>query len=330
LRYFRISDVAIKVVNLFQNFTGMNSPYYPNERQFMPSRDALLMWLRTRKTDEKTKPTISGLFETVNYVSDAGWTMLAILVEFGALCLTLYAAYARFVQRQDAQVLAFSVLAVVLFIAFDIIGVFLHSSDRESKVLASRELRLSPDKHRKRDLLMVISKITNREFFGSIFLFLSAIIKVGALFLLGIAAHNQYVAIVILILYFIVVYVHIYHTGYWLSARRTSKMLKREEAEWSANEDREIAQPQRFIFHSSKPMEKSNFQLNRQEINFLNEKQEPDGSKSFEYELVTYGCFWDEDIVKLAGAFDTTSDFFRSLIDACMRLQLIQLGRLPN
>ena len=78
--------------------------------------------------------------------------MLAILVEFGALCLTLYAAYARFVQRQDAQVLAFSVLAVVLFIAFDIIGVFLHASDRESKVLANRELRLSPDKHRKRDL----------------------------------------------------------------------------------------------------------------------------------------------------------------------------------
>ena len=318
LRYLRFADVAIKVVNLFQNFTGMNSPYYPNERQFMPSRDALLMWLRTRKTDEKTKPTISGLFETVNFATDAGWTMLAILVEFGALFLTLYGAFGLYSQNENVGVLVLSAVAVVLFISFDVIGVLLHASDRESKVLANRELRLSPDKHRKRELVSVISKITNREFFGVVFLFLSAIIKVGAIMLLGFSAANLYVTVVILMLYFIVVYVHVYHTGYWLSARRTSKMLKREESEWSANEDREIAQPQRFIFHSSKPMEKSNFQLNRQEINFLNEKQEPNG------------CFWDEDIVKLAGAFDTRSDFFRALIDACMRLQLIQLGRLPN
>ena len=107
-------------------------------------------------------------------------------------------------------------------------------------------------------------------------------------------------------------------------------MLSREEADWSSDEDREITLPQKFIFHSSKPMGKDTFQLNRQVINFLQETENPDGSKSFEYELVTYGCFWDEDIVKLAGGFDTRSEFFRDLIDASMRLQLIQLGRLPN
>ena len=55
----------------------MQSPYYQNARTFKPSAATLDEWLKTSKSNSSIKP---GLFETIGYSSDAGWSLVAILI----------------------------------------------------------------------------------------------------------------------------------------------------------------------------------------------------------------------------------------------------------
>ena len=110
----------------------MQSPYYQNANLFKPSQSTLFNWLKTRKSESETKP---GFFETVNFSTDQVWAIISILIELSALLLTLYGAWLRFISKHQIGILITAALIVMLFIAFDIIGILLHGYDRKDKTI---------------------------------------------------------------------------------------------------------------------------------------------------------------------------------------------------
>lgn len=314
----------------------MTSPYYPDPVNFKPSQEAMLKWLNTRKPSDNDQ--VPGLFTTVKFSSDQSWTIIAALIELMALGLTLYGAISLYQQNENTANLFGAIVAVVLFIAFDVIGVLLHGGDRSQKVVNRSKVKISKDPAAKQILIAEAKKITNKEFFGVLFLVLSAIIKIAA-FALLFGAINATIPmfIVLFLFYIVVVYIHVTHTGYWLSARQVAKRFRREYNEYvqgkimgtSENvpllKDRKV-----FSSPNSLPGGASEFQNGRQKVVFIEKNEDEHGNASFTLALESRGVMWDEDVVSLLSNFTAGSHIHKAVLDASILLQLQQINIVPG
>lgn len=296
----------------------------------------MLKWLNTRKPSDNDQ--VPGLFTTVKFSSDQSWTIIAALIELMALGLTLYGAISLYQQNENTANLFGAIVAVVLFIAFDVIGVLLHGGDRSQKVVNRSKVKISKDPAAKQILIAEAKKITNKEFFGVLFLVLSAIIKIAA-FALLFGAINATIPmfIVLFLFYIVVVYIHVTHTGYWLSARQVAKRFRREYNEYvqgkimgtSENvpllKDRKV-----FSSPNSLPGGASEFQNGRQKVVFIEKNEDEHGNASFTLALESRGVMWDEDVVSLLSNFTAGSHIHKAVLDASILLQLQQINIVPG
>jgi hypothetical protein len=62
-----------------------------------------------------------------------------------------------------------------------------------------------------------------------------------------------------------------------------------------------------------------------QTITFKQRHQDSSGAVLFDYQLDSLGCMWDSDVVPMYSAF-SPGHFQLSLLEACVQLQLSQLG----
>jgi hypothetical protein len=131
----------------------MQSPYYQNASTFKPSVATLNEWLKTRKSNSSIKP---GLFETVGYSSDAGWSLVAILIEFSALLLTVFGAWSIYSHNHKLSIVISAVVVVILFVAFDAIGILLHEHDKSSKTKIKSVIILEKDPDKREKLFKTI------------------------------------------------------------------------------------------------------------------------------------------------------------------------------
>lgn len=310
----------------------MQSPYYSNANLFSPSVETLNAWMKTRKSENPPKP---GLYETVDHSRDSVWVTIAIFIELSAIFLTIYGALLTYNVNHKFASVVVAIVIVFLFVAFDIIGILLHGHDRPEKVILKSKIKIERDQTKKTFLLEEQKKITIRTFVGIILLLLSGVLKIVAIANFFKQINAAGLAVLILF-YLVVIYIHIFHTGYWLAAREVKKLIDKDYRSWHKNNTEgidnpfEVKQPHRRIFESSIPMPGSitTFNNGRQKINFLEKTESVDGATIFHYELLSIGCLWDEEVSSLIMNFSGV--FSNSLIDACIALQLSQINEIIN
>ena len=304
----------------------MNHPYYDQPNAFTPSKSTLNTWLKTRKSNSPSKP---GIFETVDYTRDATWAVISILIETTALVLTLYGAFTEFRLQGNISLLITAGILVVLFIAFDIIGILLHSYDKPALVKTKNEIKLTTDHIKLTQLYDKSNNISWRSFLGFILLILSGSMKIIAVNYYFKSSAAQLGIIVLCILYLIIIYIHLYHTSFWLAGISTKKKIKKEFDKYIENNQKGISTPyaitpSQYIFSTPFTMGQTSFQNGRQSIAF-NNTNTVNGVQLNQYTLTSNGCLWDDDITSLTMFFDP--NFNQDLIKACIHLQFIQLGQ---
>lgn len=302
--------------------------YYLHPSDFKPSQESLIQWLNTRKNNNSFKP---GLFSTTDYTKDQSWTIIAILIEIAALVFTLYGGFAKYQVNGKLSTLITAGVIVILFIAFDIIGVLLHSTDKKNKVINRNKLIIVKKPLQRQDLLENIDSKTPREIVGVFLFVISAILKIFAITQFVVSGKGSIPLVFILTLfYLVIVYIHAFHTGFWLSEIKRRKMFRKDYKQWTADSrnnvpsEFQITNPSVTQFTSMVPLEKEMFQNGRQSIRFINKIELPSGAVEFNYELESKGVLWDDDIVSLQTF--CSHQFRISLIEACVEMQLNQVG----
>jgi len=282
-------------------------PEIQNRDRFIPDKNAKQNWLGTRK---RSFPcgymTLPGFYQTVDFPTDTGWFIMAMLIEIAALIMTLYGGLVR-----GGGFLVGAIIAVILFVIFDYIGALWYHHRTEEKCLLKNQLLIQPNNNHV-VLNDQLNRTNIRKIFGVIFLIFSAILKVLAVALL---THFGTIMFVILILFYgVVVYVHISYTGYWLAEYTTNKMIKKMHKQWiQDNAGFQNNQVQNIRYNVGEPLTrpfKSKSKLNRIEINapknvewhsivFLGENRINEIEKEYLYELRTTGILLDSQITQL-------------------------------
>lgn len=302
--------------------------YYAQPQNFKPSQESLLQWLKTRKNDTSYKP---GFFSTNEYSKDQSWTIIAILIEIAALVFTLYGGWAKYQSNGKIGALITTGVIVFLFIAFDVIGVLLHSNDKKNKVINKNKLILVKSPVPRQQLINEIESNTPREIIGVFLFIISALLKISAITFIGVSGRGSIPLVLILTLfYLVVVYIHTFHTGFWLSEIKRRKLFKKDYKQWTTDtrnnvpSNFEVTSASVTQFMSMVPMENDFFQNGRQSIRFINRKEQENGAVEFNYELESKGILWDDDIVSIQQFFN--HQFRMPLLEACTEMQLNQIG----
>jgi len=305
----------------------MQPPFYDMPLQFMPSQATLNAWLKTRKSNSQNKP---GIFETIDFAGDQVWAIGSIIIELSAFVLTLIGAWQIYKQNQNTTMLISALVIVVLFIAFDIIGIKLHGQDNPQRVKLRSEMVITHDPAIKAHIYKKIKEISWREFLGMMFLIFSAILKILAISVFFKSQSGMVAVIVLILFYLVVIYIHANHTGYWLAASNVKSRLKKDYNEFLENQRAGtpnpflIAGPQHVLFDSHVPMGVNIAHHGRQTIELTGSRLAGDGASVFSYRLSTTGCLFDYEIVSIAASYNPS--FSAALIEACIKLQFLQLG----
>ena len=304
----------------------MTHPYYLDAKDFSPSQETLLSWLKTRKSNTSSKP---GFFETADITRDTSWSLIAFLIELSAFVLTLYGAWSTFTKNGNIVMLTTAIILVFLFVAFDIIGILLHSYDKPEKVLLRNELHVTKDPTVRLHLSQDEKSISWRSFLGILLLVFSAMLKIIAVGFYFRSQSGMLGIVVLIIFYLVVIYIHSYHTSYWWAAYTTRKKIQREYNAWYLNwknglPNEYAAKTAKYIFYSPWKMDSDKFQNGRQEVNFIGQ-QSFNGVVLNKYEIVSHGILWDEEITSMLMNF--SPNMFADVQNACIQLQLIQVNR---
>ena len=182
--------------------------HFDQPQLFKPSQETLLQWLNTRKNDSY-KP---GFFSTNEYSKDQSWTIIAILIELAALVFTLYGGWAKYQINGKIGALITAGVIVFLFIAFDVIGVLLHSNDKKNKVINKNKLILVKSPVDRQALIEKIESKTPREIIGVFLFIISALLKIFAITQFVVSGKGSIPIVLILPLFcLVVVYIHTFH-----------------------------------------------------------------------------------------------------------------------
>lgn len=298
----------------------MQHPYYPQPDKFIPDSNSISTWLKTRKNGNDNKP---GIFETVNYKSDKNWSIGAILIELSAFYLTISGAYSYYLTSQKLGVIILPTIIVFLFIVFDIFGIMLHSHDFPEKVKNKSIYKVLNDSDEKKIIYNKLKEYTWREFFGILMLIISAGLKVFALVFYY--RSNIQITLIFTMLYLLVVYIHSVHTVYWLPALKLNLSLKKQYRTFNEYYQKDLpTSPKNTV---SGPISINFISSFQQEINEITTPDKRVSIKNISkntYEISCLGLLWDEDIAFLSSKWQQENN--SDLLDACIKLQLLQLG----
>jgi hypothetical protein len=297
----------------------MQYPYFENAQFFQPSPKSLNMWLRTRKNSSIGHSSKPGFFQTIQFPQDQSFAIISIVIEFIALVATLYGGFAVYEKNQNFGYLIGSGLVVFVFVAFDFIGVKLHSSERTWRTELKSEIPLlSPILVT--PALKKLNAISNKEFSAIMLLAISGILKILALLLLYNTSTSSQtpspILIIGIVLYLFVIYSHIYHTGYWLSAVATGRSIKKDYEDWVANQRVQGGNPEpaeTWIQNFSSTVDIGTGSLSYGRIML---KKSGEIQNTIQYILTCSGILLDEDLSYLYGQLPNNfiPDFSRAII----------------
>jgi hypothetical protein len=305
----------------------MYYPYYKDASKFVPDSKSIQLWQKTRKNNSDNKP---GIFETTDFTKDQLWSIASILIELSALYFTFQGAYKSYLQTGNIWVVWIALIAVFLFIAFDLIGIMLHGHDKSQRTITKSHYLVEKDDNVRLKLYNQLKEITMREFFGLLLLSISALLKIAALWYFF-QLSNVQLLVVFTLLYLIVIYIHSVHTVYWWPALKLKMSIKKQYRNWKILHDKSLPTPQnntinsnnviRFQFYSSLGLDYIISTCEDDRIKVI-----PTGSGNFTLEVT--GPLWDENIVHLCSQWGDIAQ--QDLLHSCIKVQLMQCGVLVN
>lgn len=286
-----------------------------NAGSFQPSHDTLNKWLSTRKYGNMTDDLIVGGVPMPRYFSDVGdstdrtWFMIAVLGELIGLVMTLWGG-----AKSGGSIFIFATMTIIMFIFCDFFFAYkLHRNKGEKCVLASRKL-LVPD-----DDPAQIAALNFKENRGRFvdFLLGAGIIIIAITKVIGIALLGVFDEIILLvpflILYSIVAYVHLQHTGYFFAYSATARALKKDYKSYAINQVNS-AQTIRQSVATSAPL------VGCPVIHFPHQIIVDRNNTSNNYTIEAKGVLTDQDIISLINGQSNVNRI--TLFKACRSLQL--------
>lgn len=277
-------------------------PQIKSRFEFEPDRNARQQWLGTRKRESSSYggTILPGFYQTADS-KDGIWVFIAFVVEFFAVILTVQGG-----MRKGGVYLIGAIGAVIFFIFFDIVGTILHHKPMPERCRLKNTIATTTEERSKIGYINQLSGYGKAyTFFGILLIVTSAILKIGAIFLLG--RFSLSFIIILMIFYLLVIYIHINHTGYWLAERSVNKEFEKQHAEWArkanntnlSEDQRKLnnAEIRRSPFESDIKLEKIEIdkpiEAERHKIALLSEDKE---KGIYKYEITTIGILLDEDI----------------------------------
>jgi hypothetical protein len=198
-------------------------PEIIDNAHFEPSTATLKTWQGTRKNNFTCgNQEFSGFYQTSGISKDWGWVSLALIVEVIAILLTVYGGYSK-----GGAFLFGGIIVAVLFIILDYIGVLFHHSKVEEKCRWKNEF-LTSDVNYKPIISKKFNKKYSKEVFGLIFIILSSILKVLAVYILMGTIISEIMILILAVFYFLVIYIHLNHTGFVVWEMKTSLKMSKD------------------------------------------------------------------------------------------------------
>lgn len=279
--------------------------YIPDKAEFRPSNETLNKWLATRKPDLMVGgATQPGFFSDTGNASDSWWLFLGCIGELVGFLTTVYAGLIF-----GGVYLLLAALGIFLFIICDFVFArWLH----RNKAL---ECRLRSEKNVTENTKHAVG-LQNRLDEGKFVDFLLrtgiitiALVKTAGIIVLGVFG-NLFLYIPFLIIYLIVAYVHLNHTGYYFAYWSTERSIQKEHRRYGSDgfDAREVREPLKTLVPLRDPPLKHNPHV-----------IEMNGTAN-EYMIKAKGVLTDDDILNLIAGQDPENK--QSVFRACRRLQL--------
>lgn len=278
----------------------------PNKEHFQPSNQTWTKWLSTRKSDIYVgRVPMPRLFSDTGNSTDRGWFIIALIGEFLGLAVTVYGGI-----RSGGIFLILATLSIIMFIFCDFFfAVKLHRNEgKKCKIRSLKLLTDVPNDLERFDIELREGKFA--DFLYQTGIILIAIIKVIGIILLGVF-NNLILYIPFAIIYFIVSYVHLNHTGFYFAYTSTENAINKEHKKFAYGNFK--AQEIQELVSTKLPLTGFPIKYTPHEI------IEKDKEK-MEYAIITKGILTDDDIVHLiAGQVDENKI---SLFKTCRSFQI--------
>ena len=288
----------------------------PDKSDFQPSAETLKKWLSARK------PTLMvggiampAFFSDTGNSSDTTWFYVAVIGEIMGLLTTVYGG-----ARSGGIFLILALLAIVMFIFLDFFfAVRLHRKKATECELHSRRLLLDDsekDKILKLELELNSGKIEDLFYkAGIVFI---AFIKIIGIVLLGVF-NNIILYLPFAIIYLIVAYVHLRHTGYYFAYVSTENAIDKEHKMF-ANGHYKANEPDQPVVTPT-PLRRVPIRHTPHEI--VEEHGQP-----LHYLIKTKGVLTDNDVINLIAGQEDSNKI--ALFKACRKLQLENIEGNPT
>lgn len=289
----------------------------PDKADFQPSAETMMQWLATRKpTLMVGGASFPAFFDDTGNSSDTSWVWLAAFGEIVGLITTIYGGF-----KNGGIFLFLSGLAIVMFIILDVVfAKWLHRNKAAQCMGESRKLIVSDRSYEGSDraselagIQYDLNKGKGVDFFLITGIILIALFKIVGIIVLGVF-NNLVLYAPFAILYLIVAYIHIYHTGYYIAYRSTEKRIWKDHRQFSNKNG----------FTANDPVERfeTKGQLDDVPIKHTPHEIVKDESRAegFHYMIKTKGVLTDDDIVNLVSGQD--SDNRIAVFKACRKLQV--------
>lgn len=275
-------------------------PSIPARFQFEPNKDALKLWLATRKEEKhygmKDAP---GLFSTHAFGTDQFFFVLAFILELVGVGLLIANGFSL----GDRQFAIIAIIGAIGMFLADLFLAFLLHRNHGRKCLGRNRLKITEDESSR----VVIQKQLKAGRLGNgliiIGMILIAVIKFLGIILLGTFDHLA-IYISLFVMFSFIVYVHINHTGYFIYEWLTNRAIKNQYADFVEPDKSKVkasvkeAKIREFYFIGDTNLldgDRKEIISNEHKIVGTN-KKEGSAKGKYAYLLVTKGLLIDEDI----------------------------------
>lgn len=280
----------------------------PDKADFRPSAETLRKWLATRKPAIQVGGVqMPGFFNDAGNGSDAAWVYVAVLGEFIGLLATVYAGI-----RGGGIFLFFAILTILMFVFCDFFfAQKLHRNEAyKTELKTCKLLEKDEDKARIAAINIELRKGNFLNFLLQTGIILIALIKVFGIVILGLFNHPL-LYIPFAIIYLIVAYVHLKHTGYFMAYFATERSIEKEHRMFATG--RHKAQTTHEPIRTKSEL--SNIPIKHVPHEIVKDESEP-----LTYRINARGILTDSDIVSLITGQDDANKI--ALFKACRKLQL--------
>ena len=288
---------------------------YPNAQSFEPSNQTRIAWYKTRKSTTSYGPVhLPGLFSSDGFSTDQIFFIIAMIIELAAVVVTI-----RGGMMMKTSIFIGSIVAVVLFLVLDYVGILFHHDKAGNRALWRNEILIPQSPQDLAKLRMKLKKRTGKEDFGVLFLFLSGILKILAIVTLNNSFSNPLFIILFSLFYIIVMYIHANHTGFWLAEFTLQRKIKKDHQVWSEGNGNSA---QIYVHQFSSPFSlglapNQSKRTNRQGLTCISKNQ-----NDHVFKLDSVGLMWDTDVAAMCMGLQQQERAILAI--ECLQLQLIQ------